>query len=177
MSEQREKDILEFVRNYIRRNKISPSVREICEGMGIRSTSTVHRYLHRLEANGCIDVNSGKKRAIFLKESYTQPEIPVIAGVKAGTDLFSSENIQSYYHTRLTQKQKHALFAFHLRKDAPEYCILKTDMLIAETETVPEKGRFTVFLTEDGFPEITQETVPENREVIGTVMMILRSFE
>jgi len=177
MSQQREKDILDFIRNYIRRNKISPSVREICEGMGIRSTSTVHRYLHRLEENGKLEVNSGKKRAIFIKESYMQQGIPVVAQIKPETTVLEPKNIQSYYRISSVQKHQNPLFAFQLRKDYPEYCILKTDMLIAESDSVSADKKLTVFLTEDGFPEITDKMPPEENTVVGSVIMVIRSFE
>ena len=177
MSEQREKDILEFIRNYIRRNKISPSVREICEGMGIRSTSTVHRYLHRLEEDGKLEVNSGKKRAVFIRDSTVSQGIPFIEQVQPETTVFQPENILSYYPVNSVQKYQHPLFAFRLRNDRPEFCILKTDVLIAEADTLPDDRKIAVFLTEDGFPEITEETPSENQTVIGTVKMMIRSFE
>jgi len=176
MSQQRKQDILEFIRNYIRRNKIAPSVREICQGMGIRSTSTVHRYLHRLEEEGKLQMSAGKNRAIFIKETISQG-IPVIAQVQPETDILDEKNILSYYRTGTAQKYQNQLFAFSARKEYPEYHILKEDMLITEMTSEPRNNRLSVFLTPDGIPEITSGELSDDMPLKGTVVMIVRRFE
>ncbi|MBR1528371.1 MAG: hypothetical protein IJ642_03585 [Oscillospiraceae bacterium] len=176
MSQQREKDIFEFIRNYIRRNKIAPSVREICEGLGIRSTSTVHRYLHRLEEEGKLQMSSGKNRAIFIKETISQG-IPVISQIQPGTELLDEKNIQSYYRPGTMQALPASAFAFRAGKDYPEYSILKEDMLIAETAFEPETNRLSVFLTQEGLPAVTAETLSDDVFLKGNVIMIIRNFE
>ena len=64
------KKIYEFVVEYILDHKYPPSIREICRGVGYRSTSTVSRYLHELREEGLIETDSGldRPRAIRVPE-------------------------------------------------------------------------------------------------------------
>ena len=80
MSSQREDEILEFIKDFIASENMAPSVREICDGVGIRSTSTVHRYLHRLVEEGRIHMSTGKNRAIVITDgsSNTSLGIPLV---------------------------------------------------------------------------------------------------
>ena len=104
MSKQRQENILQFIENYITEYRIAPSVREICEGLNIRSTSTVHRYLHQLEQEEKIHMDSGKKRAIFISDTQSQG-IPIIEQVHPEFTLLDEQNIQEYYHPISEQKK------------------------------------------------------------------------
>ena len=59
--------IYAFIVNFVKTEGYPPSVREICQGVGIRSTSTVHAHLHRLMEEGKIEYIPGKRRAIMIK--------------------------------------------------------------------------------------------------------------
>lgn len=69
--------VYNYVRNYIHDNAMSPSVRDICIGSGLKSTSSVHSYLKKLDAMGKIEYRPGMRRAIIIKDmsqSYSDIE-------------------------------------------------------------------------------------------------------
>ncbi len=173
MSQQKAEAVLNFIQEYITQNQIAPSVREICTGLGIRSTSTVHRYLHRLQEEGKLQMPSGKKRAVFVTVSRKEG-IPVIAQVKPETALLDEENIQYYETPFSAQDAGNSLFAFFLTRDLPENGLRKGDMLIARTGQLP--GKPAVILNQDGMPEIASGEPPADCSVVGTVTSIIRKF-
>ncbi len=61
--------VYNYVRNYIHENAMSPSVRDICTGSGLKSTSSVHTYLKKLDAMGKIEYRPGMRRAIIIKDN------------------------------------------------------------------------------------------------------------
>ncbi len=61
--------VYNYVRNYIHENAMSPSVRDICTGSGLKSTSSVHTYLKKLDAMGKIEYRPGMRRAIIIKDT------------------------------------------------------------------------------------------------------------
>jgi repressor LexA len=63
---EKQKKILEFLKEEIRTKGYPPSVREICNAVGLKSTSTVHGYLERLEKKGFIRRDPAKPRAIEI---------------------------------------------------------------------------------------------------------------
>jgi len=97
--------ILEFIRNEVYDKGYPPSVREICEAVGLKSTSTVHGHLTRLEKKGYIRRDSTKPRAIELLDSSNELmpsrkevfHIPLVGKVTAGTPILAIENIEETY--------------------------------------------------------------------------------
>ena len=84
---EKQQKVLAFVKERLQ-DDIPPSVREICEATGIKSTSTVHAYLKRLEDEGYIDRRSGLNRAIRLPgESVTR--VPLLGKVTAGQPIYT----------------------------------------------------------------------------------------
>ena len=94
--------IYAFIVSYVKREGYPPSVREICQGVGIKSTSTVHAHLRRLQDEGKIEYIPGKRRAIMIKDiaresDTTLPkEIPLVGTVTAGVPILAEENIDHY---------------------------------------------------------------------------------
>lgn len=64
---KREKELYDFIVNYTKENLYPPSIREICKGVGLASTSCVHHHLKMLEAKGYIETRDGQPRAIKVK--------------------------------------------------------------------------------------------------------------
>ena len=75
-----------------------PTVREICAELDIRSTSTVHRYLKELEAEGRITMGENQNRAITVNHFSERPEgtIPVLGRVAAGSPILANEEVEEY---------------------------------------------------------------------------------
>ena len=96
--------VLEYVKGFIEKKHYPPTVRDICTGTGIKSTSTVHGALRFLAANGYITYAPGARRAITLcgcepVESNADKvlRIPLVGNVAAGQPILAVENIQEYY--------------------------------------------------------------------------------
>lgn len=91
---EKQQKVLAFVKERLQ-DGIPPTVREICEATGIKSTSTVHAYLKRLEDEGYIDRRSGLNRAIRLPgESVTR--VPLLGKVTAGMPILAVEEVEDY---------------------------------------------------------------------------------
>lgn len=91
--------ILSYIKKVVKAKGYPPSVREICEATGLRSTSTVHAHLKRLEKRGMISRDSMKPRAISLPVDFQPADtmiVPVVGRVTAGTPILASENIEDY---------------------------------------------------------------------------------
>ena len=108
----KQREILEFIKAEILQRGYPPAVREICEAVQLKSTSSVHSHLETLEKNGFIRRDPTKPRAIEIMDEDFQsvrtesfhtnntPEmvnIPVVGTVAAGQPILAQENIESYF--------------------------------------------------------------------------------
>ncbi len=91
--------VYEYIVDYIRDKGYPPAVRDICAGVGIRSTSTIHSHLQRLQQQGKIVYSSGKRRAITIpeQESNRVVSLPLVGEVTAGMPIFAQENIERFF--------------------------------------------------------------------------------
>ena len=99
----KQKEILEYIKEEILKRGYPPAVREICEAVNLKSTSSVHSHLETLEKNGYIRRDPTKPRAIEICDENFQmvrtemASLPVIGTVAAGTPILAEENIDSYF--------------------------------------------------------------------------------
>ena len=99
----KQREILEYIKNEILNKGYPPAVREICEAVQLKSTSSVHAHLESLEKNGYIRRDPTKPRAIEIMDenfNLTRREVvnvPVIGNVAAGQPILAVENIESYF--------------------------------------------------------------------------------
>ena len=99
----KQKEILEYIKSEILSRGYPPAVREICEAVNLKSTSSVHSHLETLEKNGFIRRDPTKPRAIEICDDNFQmvrtetASLPVIGTVAAGTPILAEENIDSYF--------------------------------------------------------------------------------
>ena len=95
-------EILEYIKEEILKRGYPPAVREICEAVNLKSTSSVHSHLETLEKNGYIRRDPTKPRAIEICDDSFQMvrtemvSLPVIGQVAAGTPILADQNIESY---------------------------------------------------------------------------------
>lgn len=100
---QKQMEILEFIKQEILDKGYPPAVREICEAVDLKSTSSVHAHLSTLEKNGYIRRDPTKPRAIEICDDSFQMvrtemvSLPVIGTVAAGQPILAEENIESYF--------------------------------------------------------------------------------
>jgi len=100
---KKQSEILEYIKEEILKRGYPPAVREICNAVGLSSTSSVHAHLETLEKNGYIRRDPTKPRAIEICDDSFQMvrtemvSLPVIGRVAAGSPILAEENIQSYF--------------------------------------------------------------------------------
>ena len=102
MLTERQKQVLNYIREYSKGKGYPPSVREICAGVGLSSTASVHNHLHNLQAMGFIQRDSAKPRALELTQeapwrSKTVVPVPLVGKVTAGIPILAVENIEETY--------------------------------------------------------------------------------
>ncbi len=99
----KQKEILEFIKSEILHRGYPPAVRDICEAVHLKSTSSVHSHLETLEKNGYIRRDPTKPRAIEIMDDTFNllrrevVNVPILGRVAAGEPLFAAENIESYF--------------------------------------------------------------------------------
>ena len=99
----KQKEILEFIKSEILNRGYPPSVRDICEGVHLKSTSSVHAHLETLERKGYIRRDPAKNRAIeIIDDSFglqrrEMVNVPLVGRVAAGEPILAVENIEAYF--------------------------------------------------------------------------------
>ena len=99
----KQQEILDYIKEEILKRGYTPAVREICEAVNLKSTSSVHSHLETLEKNGYIRRDPTKPRAIEICDDSFQMvrtemvSIPVVGRVAAGEPILAEENIESYF--------------------------------------------------------------------------------
>lgn len=100
---KKQSEILEYIKEQILEKGYPPAVREICEAVHLKSTSSVHAHLETLEKNGYIRRDPTKPRAIEICDDSFQlvrnemTSIPIIGTVAAGQPILAAENIEGYF--------------------------------------------------------------------------------
>lgn len=150
----KEKMILDYIARTINQEGYAPSVRDICQALGIKSTSTVHMYLERLENNGYIQRQSGKSRTIRLekgKDSEISYKVPILGQVAAGQPILTIENMEGYIeYTTFKHYDNDSLFALRISGNSMiEAGILNGDIVIVEQRTYADNGDIVVAMIDD----------------------------
>ncbi|MBE6798511.1 MAG: transcriptional repressor LexA [Ruminococcaceae bacterium] len=153
MSKQQLNQKQALVYNYIKKtiaNSLPPTVREICEATGIRSTSTVHAALSWLEEEGYIVRDAKSSRSIRLAGSEDSAMVPLIGKVTAGQPILAVEEIESYIPYPVSSERSDSLFALRVSglsmRDAG---ILDGDIIIADKDLGSHNGDIVVAMIED----------------------------
>lgn len=141
------------VYNYLKKamnGSIPPTVREICEATGIRSTSTVHAVLSALEENGYITRDSKTSRGIRLTGTAETSMVPLVGRVTAGQPILAVEEIEGYIPCPISSERSDGLFALRVQglsmRDAG---ILDGDIIIADKDIESRDGDIVVALIGD----------------------------
>lgn len=144
---EKEKLIYDYINETLRRDGYSPSVRDIKEALDIKSTSTVHSYLERLEKKGYIQREIGKSRTLRVENIVDQPKrtakIPILSHVSVGSPVLAVQNFEDYIDFPLLNRtyQPNTLFALKMKdasmKDAG---ILSGDIIVLKKENYAENG-------------------------------------
>lgn len=131
-------------------NSFPPTVREICEATGIKSTSTVHAALSSLEKEGYIIRDPRSSRSIRLAGAADSAMIPLVGKVTAGQPILAVEEIEGYIPYPISSERSDSLFALRVSglsmKDAG---ILDGDIIIADKDVTSRNGDIVVALIGD----------------------------
>ncbi len=150
---EKEQAIYDYITETIEREGYSPTVRDIQKAMGIKSTSTVHAYLARLEEKGMIRKDPGKSRTIQTERAVeTSPSlrVPILGKVRAGMPILAVENQDGYVDVSLKGYPRQELFALRVTGDSMiEAGILEGDVIIVHQDATAENGDIVVALIED----------------------------
>ena len=152
----KDKEILEFIRRYIKNKGFPPSVREIAASVGLKSTSAVHAQLNKLEKAGCIVKDVSKTRAIKLVENTfqdTEPEcfsVPVLGMIRAGEPVYADENVLDYFPLPMSFAKNKDVFMLKVFGDSMvDAAILDGDYIIVAKQSLCSNGEIVVALIDD----------------------------
>lgn len=131
-------------------DSLPPSVREIAAACGIKSTSTVHAILSRLEEEGYISRDPRNSRAIRIEGMSKASQVPLIGKVTAGVPILAVEQIEDYIPYPVSASQSDSVFALRVSglsmRDAG---ILDGDIIVADKDLACRSGDIVVGMIED----------------------------
>lgn len=148
--------ILEYIKKEILSRGYPPSVREICNAVGLKSTSSVHAHLESLEKNGYIHRDPTKPRAIEIIDdefNLTRREmtnLPIIGTVAAGTPILAQENIEDYFPIPTDMAPNNEAFVLKVKGESMVNAgILDGDLIFVEQKNTASNGEIIVALIDD----------------------------
>ena len=194
-------EILEYIKSEILRIGYPPAVREICEAVNLKSTSSVHSHLETLEKNGYIRRDPTKPRAIEIIDdtfNLTRREmvnVPIVGQVAAGEPILAEQNITNYFPIPIEFMPNNETFLLTVKGESMINAgILDGDMVLVESTSVASNGEMVVALVDDSATVKTfykEEGIyrlqPENDtmepiivldvEILGKVIGVFRFFQ
>lgn len=154
---KKQQEILEYIKSQILSRGFPPAVREICEAVNLKSTSSVHSHLETLEKNGYIRRDPTKPRAIEILDdtfNLTRREmvnVPVIGRVAAGEPLLAQEHIENYFPVPMEYMPNKQTYMLTVKGESMiNVGIFDGDMVLVEEEHTARNGDLVVALVEDG---------------------------
>lgn len=153
---QKQREILEYMKQEILKKGYPPSVREICEAVDLRSTSSVHSHLESLEKNGYIHRDPAKPRAIEIVDdnfNLTRRElvnVPVLGSISAGQPILAVENVESYFPLPAEIMPNVETFMLNVKGESMINAgIFDGDQILVQKQNVARNGEFVVALVDD----------------------------
>ncbi len=152
----KQSEILAYIKEQILTKGYPPAVREICNAVHLKSTSSVHSHLETLEKNGYIRRDPTKPRAIEIVDdsfNLTRKEmrnIPILGEVAAGQPIFAEQNISGYFPLLADELPSGDLFILNVRGESMINAgIFDGDKVIVRQESTAKNGDIIVALVED----------------------------
>ena len=197
----KQQQILEFIKRRILDKGYPPAVREICEAVNLRSTSSVHSHLETLERKGHIHRDPTKPRAIeIIDDDFNLARreiinIPVVGTVTAGEPILAVQNIEDYFPMLPDRISNKNTFMLHVRGESMINAgIFDGDLVIVEQQSTAENGDIVVamiedsatvktFYKEDGYYRLQPENdsmepiIVNEVSIIGKVVGLYRSMK
>ena len=152
----KQQEILEYIKDEILHKGYPPAVREICQAVNLKSTSSVHSHLETLEKNGYIRRDPTKPRAIEIMDDTfnlnrrEMVNVPILGNVAAGEPLFAEENIEDYFPIPAEMVPNSEVFMLHVRGESMiNVGILDGDNVLVQQQSTAKDGEMVVALVED----------------------------
>lgn len=153
---KKQAEILEYIKSEILNRGFPPAVREICEAVNLKSTSSVHAHLETLEKNGYIRRDPTKPRAIEILDdtfNLTRREmvnVPVVGRVAAGEPILAVENIESYFPIPSEFMPNVQTFMLRVKGESMINAgIFDGDQILVQQQSTARNGDIIVALVED----------------------------
>ena len=153
----KQKEILEYIKSQILERGFPPAVRDICEAVHLKSTSSVHSHLETLEKNGYIRRDPTKPRAIeILDDNFNfirreMVNVPIVGRVAAGEPLLAEQNIENYFPIPMEYMPNKQTFMLKVQGESMINAgILDGDYVLVEERETTCDGEMVVALIEDG---------------------------
>lgn len=152
----KQQEILDYIKAQILNKGYPPAVREICEAVHLKSTSSVHSHLETLEKNGYIRRDPTKPRAIeIVDDSFNLSRreivnVPIVGTVAAGQPILATENIESYFPLLSEEVPSGETFMLRVKGDSMiNVGIFDGDQILIKKQPVAENGDIIVALIDD----------------------------
>lgn len=196
---KKQQEILDYIKSEILNRGFPPAVREICEAVNLKSTSSVHSHLETLEKNGYIRRDPTKPRAIEIVDDNFNlvrrevVNVPVLGRVAAGEPLLAIENIENYFPIPAEFMPNAQTFILNVKGESMINAgILDGDHVIVEQCSTAHNGEMVValvgdsatvktFYKEDGYYRLQPENdymepiiVNGDLQIIGKVIGVFR---
>ena len=192
---EKQRQILEYLKQEILQRGFPPSVREICEAVSLRSTSSVHAHLETLERKGYIKRDATKPRAIEIcdegfhtgrlgaiqgiasEDTASQSEvaqIPLIGKVAAGEPILAVENIEGYFPMPVDRLPNAETFLLKVQGES------MVNAGILDGDLVNDSATVKTFYKEDGYFRLQPENdemdpiLVNDLQIVGKVIGVLR---
>lgn len=153
---KKQTEILEYIKSQIINKGFPPAVREICEAVNLKSTSSVHSHLETLEKNGYIRRDPTKPRAIeILDDQFNLSRrevvnVPIVGQVAAGQPILAVENIESYFPIPAEYMPNVQTFMLKVKGESMiNVGIYDGDQILVQQQNTARNGDIVVALVED----------------------------
>ena len=197
---KKQEEILEYIKNEILERGFPPAVREICQAVHLKSTSSVHSHLESLEKNGYIRRDPSKPRTIeILDDSFQMMRremvnVPVVGTVAAGQPILAEQNIESYFPVPAEYMPNEESFMLKVKGESMINAgILNGDQVLVRRQSTADNGDIVValiddsatvktFYKEDGYYRLQPENdtmepiLVKDLQIIGKVFGVFRFF-
>lgn len=166
---ENERKTYEFIRSGIRKG-YPPSVREICDHCGFRSTSTAHRMINMLTEKGYLEKVSNLNRALRLAGGDSE-KVPVLGQIDKSMPLLAAEQVERYIDFVPGADHPGELFAVTADSDIPEKALLSGDLIIAEEGAKCSEGDVCVCFGSDGRAQVK---LFDGERAVGKAVAVIR---
>lgn len=198
----KQQEILDYIKNEILNRGFPPAVREICEAVHLKSTSSVHSHLEALEKNGYIRRDATKPRAIeIIDDNFNLARrevvnVPLVGTVAAGQPILAVENIETYFPVPAEFMPNEQSFMLRVKGDSMVNAgIFDGDQVLVKQQTSAKNGDIVValvedsatvktFYKEDGYYRLQPENdymdpiiVHDQLQILGKVIGVYRFME